>query len=74
MPKPMKAFTLRGVDGNYLTLSETEERDAIVVYIREIGPVARPEARVLLNAEQFEALCSMNSRYDGLKVEEEVTA
>ncbi len=63
----MKSFTLAGVDGNHLTLSETMERTEIVVSIQQNDENGRI-ATVRLNADQFELLCSMNSTYSGLEI------
>lgn len=62
-----KSFTLMGVDGNHLTLSETLDREAIVVSIQQNDDKGRI-ATMRLNAAQFELLCSMDSSYDGLTV------
>jgi hypothetical protein len=62
-----KSFTLLGCDGNHLTLSETLDREAIVVSIQQNDDKGRI-ATMRLNAAQFELLCSMDSTYDGLTV------
>ena len=62
-----KSYTLLGNDGNHLTLAETLDRSAILISIQQNDEKGRI-ATVRIDAEQFEALCSFNSRYDGLEV------
>jgi hypothetical protein len=65
-----KSFTLPGVAGGELVISETTDRDAIEITVRRNGvPNLPDELSVRLNAAQFEALCRMDSSYDGLQVE-----
>lgn len=66
-----KSFTLPGVDGGELTLSETSGRTAIAVSIRcDAGGSEMTTCSVELTKRQFDALCNMNSAYDGLEVRE----
>jgi hypothetical protein len=63
-----KSYTVCGVDGHtFLTLSETAERDAIVVSIQKNG-VKGCLATVRIDAAAFAALCAMDSAYDGLEI------
>jgi hypothetical protein len=62
-----KSFAIRGVNGNYLRLSETMRRDEIVISIEENNANGLI-ATVRIDAEAFAALCNMNSAYDGLEI------
>ncbi len=64
MPGPAyltKGITIRGVDGNYVTVRETPERCEVVVAIQQNDDAGRL-ATVRLNADQFKALC--RSQYE----------
>jgi hypothetical protein len=50
----IKGFTIRGADGNDLRISETVERDQVVISIQQNDDKARM-ATVRLDKEQFEA-------------------
>lgn len=64
-----KSFTLPGVNGGEVVISETIDRQAIEISVRQNGPPHIADAlTVRLTAEQFDALCGMNSAYDGLEV------
>ena len=51
-----KSFTIRGADGNQISVSETADRLEIVIAIEQYGKDSRIGA-VRLNGAQFEALC-----------------
>jgi hypothetical protein len=51
-----KSVTVRGVDGTSITVSETAERQEVVVAIQQNDEGGRI-ATVRLNEAQFEALC-----------------
>ena len=60
-----KGFTIRGADGNDLRISETVERDQVVISIQQNDDKARM-ATVRLDKEQFEAFFDL--RYEiGIK-------
>lgn len=61
-----KSYTLPGIDGGELEISETIDRLSIEVTVR--GVLNADSLSVRLSAEQFEALCYMGSLYDGLEV------
>jgi hypothetical protein len=63
-----KSFTLTGVDGSHVTLSETPEREEIVLSVVTYCSSGAQRATARLNAEQFETLCRMDSSYGGLEV------
>jgi len=50
----VKGFTIRGVDGNDLRISETVERDQVAISIQQNDDKGRL-ATVRLDKEQFEA-------------------
>jgi len=61
----IKGFTIRGADGNDLRISETVERDQVVISIQQNDDKARM-ATVRLDKEQFEAFFDL--RYEiGIK-------
>jgi len=60
-----KAYTLPGINGGEITIAETLKRDAIQIVAIGTNSVA---VSLRITAEQFEALCGFNSRYDGLTV------
>lgn len=51
-----KSITVRGVDGNHVTVSETAERQEVVLAIQQNDDGGQI-ATVRLNEPQFEALC-----------------
>jgi len=51
-----KSITVRGVDGNDVTVSETAERQEVVLAIQQNDDGGRI-ATIRLNESQFEALC-----------------
>lgn len=62
-----KSFTLHGhgdMRGMMLTAAETEDRYGIYVRIGQDTDFHG----ILLDAEQWDALCTMNSSYDGLEI------
>ena len=61
-----QAFIFQGREGNTLTLSETLERDTIVVSIQPQDGIGKISVR--LDYDQFVELCDSNS-YRGLTVE-----
>lgn len=62
-----KSYTLSGIDGGELSISETVDRLAIEIRIR---PHATAQGETIrLHKDQFDALCGMNSAYDGLEVQ-----
>lgn len=61
-----KSYSLPG-EGGELVISETIDRLAIEVSVRQKEPL-EVSLSVRLNKEQFEALCNMNSAYDGLEI------
>ena len=64
-----KSFSLPGTDGGELIISETIDRKTIEVSIRcDTGQEQLTACSVSLTKLQFEALCCMNSSYDGLEV------
>jgi hypothetical protein len=70
-----KSYALPGIDGGELILSETIDRHAIEVTVRaglrtERGAslTTLESLTVRLNKAQFQALCGMDSLYDGLEV------
>src|SRR5215831_12782514 len=64
-----KSYSLAGIDGGELVISETIDRLAIEVTVQHPGmPNMKDSLMVRLTAKQFEALCNMNSHYDGLEV------
>jgi hypothetical protein len=67
-----KSFTLPDLNGGgELIISETSSRRTIAVSIRcDNGGAELAHCRVELTKAQFDALCSMNSSYDGLEVRE----
>ena len=65
-----KSYTLPGIEGGELTISETDDRLAIRVSIT----VKPGTLSVLLTAAQFHALCHTDSSYDGLQVREREAA
>lgn len=68
-----KSFTLPGKGGE-LVIAETIDRTAIEISVRQAGAPGLPDTlSVRLSKEQFNALCNMNSAYDGLEVLKEVT-
>jgi hypothetical protein len=60
----MMSYSIRGIDGNDLSISETFERLAVLVIIRCEGRVAT----VRLNKDQYEALGEVMNKY-GSKIE-----
>ena len=62
-----KSITVLGVDGNHITVSETAERQEVVIAIQQNDEHGRI-ATARLNAGQFKALCQ--SQYD-LEIEAE---
>jgi hypothetical protein len=62
-----KAYTISGIDGNHLTLSETPDRLTILVSIQQNDE--RGRLAVHLDKGQFEELTSLNG-YLGLEVRE----
>lgn len=56
-----KSITVRGADGNHITVSETAERREVVLAIQQNDEGGRL-ATVRLDQQQFEALCQ--TRYD----------
>ena len=64
MPNPSyvtKSVTILGVDGNHVSVSETIERQEVVVSIQQNDEHGRL-ATVRLDKGQFEALC--HSKYE----------
>ena len=60
-----KGFTIRGADGNDLRISETVERDQVVISIQQNDDKARM-ATIRLDKEQFNAFFDI--RYEiGIK-------
>jgi len=59
-----KSYTIQGTNGCELELAETVGRQEIEITIRGFGD----PATVRLDAVHFEALCNMNSAYNGLEV------
>ncbi|MCC6366874.1 MAG: hypothetical protein IT165_25410 [Bryobacterales bacterium] len=55
-----KSITIRGVDGNDIRVSETAERQAVVISIQQNDDGGRI-ASVRLDQAQFDALC--HTRY-----------
>jgi hypothetical protein len=51
-----KSITVRGVDSNHITVSETAERQEVVIAIQQNDEGGRI-ATIRLNEPQFEALC-----------------
>jgi hypothetical protein len=65
-----KSYALPGQTGCILVISETTDRQHIEVTIIHDGqsPLTTDSLSVKINAAQFEALCRMDSSYDGLEV------
>ena len=64
MSKPSyltKSITIRGIDGNDLRVSETAERDAVVISIQQ-NSNGGALATVRLDQDQFDSLC--RTRYE----------
>jgi len=60
-----KSIAIRGVDGNDIRVSETAERNEVVVSIEmNGGEAAFRMATVRLNADQFKALCQSQYELD----------
>jgi hypothetical protein len=59
-----KSYSFSGVEGGLLVLAETNDRRAINVSIVD---GLQTVMAVQITAEQFEALCNLNSAYDGLE-------
>jgi hypothetical protein len=68
-----KSFTLPDLSGGgELVISETSDRRTIAVSIRcDSGGAELAHCKVDLTKAQFDALCDMNSSYDGLEVRED---
>jgi len=72
-----KCYTLPGMSGGELIISETIDRQSIAVSIRVRGEALDDITQrknnwshtVHLTGEQFAALCRMDSLYDGLEVD-----
>ena len=56
-----RSITVRGADGNHVTVSETAEHQEVVLTIQQNGEGGRL-ATVRLDYQQFEALCQ--TKYD----------
>ena len=61
MMKALRSFTVRGTDGNDLTISETHEEDQVVVSIQQNDDEGRI-ATVRLGRAEFEAF--FDTRYE----------
>jgi len=60
-----KSYTLRGINGGEITISETPDRRSIKITALGTNCIA---ATLHITAEQFTALCGFDSSYDGLQV------
>lgn len=67
-----RSISLPGLDGGTLMFSETLDRKSIEVTLTsDVGDPQVVACGVRLNKAQFEALCNLNSTYDGLMVIED---
>ena len=65
-----KSFTVLGVDGNHITVSETTERREVVIAVQQNDEHGRI-ATIRLNAAQFDALCGTKYSLDVADAEPE---
>jgi len=62
-----RSVTILGADGNHLTVSETAERQEVVISIQQNDEHGRI-ATVRLNHEQFDAFCHTKYELDVQKI------